>query len=154
MKIALANLFKRRDREQLTFEVEDELLFHVEMLERKYAQQGMSPAAAKAAALRRFGNLERVMKQCVDISRRNSLLRRVLKTSSILMALAGLAIHIGSSNFKVARIGDMLMMIAVSGRLLLYVHGLCPWTFFSHTDEIPLSVVTELREDSSKLREP
>jgi hypothetical protein len=80
MKNEIANLFKNFNRKQIVFEVEDELRFHIEMLERKYAQDGMSAAAAKAAALRRFGSLERAMKQCVNIRSRNSLLRRVLKT--------------------------------------------------------------------------
>jgi len=124
MKIALRNLLMRPNRTKTAFEVEEELRFHIEMLERKYAQQGMPDA--KAAALKRFGNLERVKKQCVNIRRRNSLLRRVLKISSILIALTGLLIHTLSSDYKVARIGSMLIMIAVAGRLLLYVRGLSP----------------------------
>ena len=94
MKIALRHLLLRLNRRKTVFEVEEELQFHIEMLERKYAQQGMPGAYAKAAALKRFGNLERVKKQCVDISRRSSLLRRVLNIASILIALTGLAIHI------------------------------------------------------------
>ena len=121
MKTSIADLFKNFNRKQMTFDVEDELQFHIEMLERKYAQQGMSGTHAKAAALKRFGNLERVSKQCVNISRRSSLLRRVLKASSILIALTGLTIHALSSDYKVARIGTMLITIAVSGRLLIYV---------------------------------
>ena len=113
MKIAL--------RKHTAFEVEEELQFHIDMLERKYAQQGMPDAHAKA--LKRFGNLERVKKQCVNISRRSSLLRRVLKASSILIALTGLVIHTLSSDYKVARIGTMLITIAVFARLLIYVRG-------------------------------
>ena len=109
-------------------EVEEELQFHIDMLERKYTQQGMPDAHAKAAALKRFGNLERVKKECVDITRRNSLPRRVLKSASILIALTGLAIHSLNSDYKVARIGTMLITIAVSGRLLVYVRGLSPNT--------------------------
>ena len=108
-------------------EVAEELQLHIEMLERKYAQEGMPDAHAKAAALKRFGNLERVKKQCVNIRRRNSLLRRVLKISSILIALTGLFSHILSADYKVARIGTVLIMIAVSARLLLYVRGLSPF---------------------------
>jgi hypothetical protein len=115
MKLAL--------RKKTAFEVEEELQFHIDMLERKYAQQGMPDAHAKVAAYKRFGNLDRVRKQCVHISLRNSLLRRVLKMSSILIALSGLAIHILSSDYKVARIGTVLVMIAVFGRLLIYVRG-------------------------------
>ena len=112
---------KIASHKKTAFEVEEELQFHIDMLERKYTQQGMSDAYAKA--LKRFGNFERVKKQCVDISLRNSLLQRVLKTSSILIALSGLAIHILSSDYKVARIGTMLITIAVFARLLIYVRG-------------------------------
>jgi hypothetical protein len=126
MKIALRKLLRCPDPTQTTVEVEEELQFHIEMLERKYAEQGMSEPNAKAASLKRFGNLERVTRQCVDIRRRSSLLRRVLKMSSVLLALTGLAIHILSSDYRVARIGTTLIMIAVLGRLLLYVRGLNP----------------------------
>jgi len=129
MKIALHNLFMLPNHKRTACEVEEELQFHIEMLERKYAQQGMSIADAKAAALRRFGRFETVKKQCVDISRRNSLLRRILKISSIVIALVGLAIKTFSFDYRVARIGGVLIMIAIGGRLLLYVHGLNPWTF-------------------------
>lgn len=133
MKIPIVNLLMRPSRRKTTCEVEEELQFHIEMLERKYAQQGMSDAHAKAAALKRFGNTERIRKQCVNISRRHSLLRRLLKISSILIALTGVVIHILSSDYMVARIGTVLILIAVSGRLLLYVRGLNPWIFLPGT---------------------
>ena len=150
MKISLPNLLARSNRKSTAFDVEEELRFHVEMLERKYAQQGMSDAHAKAAALKRFGNLERIRKQCVDISRRNSLLRRVLKTSSILTALTGLSIQTLSSDYRVARIGGMLIMIAVSGRLLLYVRGLSAWTFLPGSKQTSLSVYTDTPDDGAR----
>ena len=143
MKIALPNPFMLPNHKRTACEVEDELQFHIEMLERKYAQQGMSDARAKAAALTRFGNLERVKKQCVGITRRNSLLQRVLKTSSILMALTGFSIYILNSDYKVGRIGQMLIMIAVLGRLFLYVRGLIPGTFLPGTKETSPSIVPE-----------
>jgi hypothetical protein len=107
-----------------SLDVEEELQFHIEMLERKYTQQGMSAAEAKAVASRRFGNLETVKRQCVTIRKRSSSLQRVLKTSLILIVLAGLAIHMLSSDYKVGRIGSMLVTIAIAARLLLYVRGL------------------------------
>ena len=120
----VANLLRRR----IAFDVEEELQFHIELLERKFTADGMSAADAKAAALKRFGNPDRIWNQCVEISRRNSPLRRTLKAFSILLALTGLAIRILSPDLKVAHIGDTLMMIAISGRLLLYVRGLSPQT--------------------------
>jgi hypothetical protein len=152
MKNEIANLFKNFNRKQIVFEVEDELRFHIEMLERKYAQDGMSAAAAKAAALRRFGSLERAMKQCVNIRSRNSLLRRVLKTSLILIGLIGLSLRMLGSDINIHHIGDILIMIAISGRLLLYVRGLSPSNFLSGTNETCPSIVTETPRDGAKLR--
>ena len=151
MKTILAKLFRNPNRKQIVFEVEDELQFHIEMLERKYVQDGMSAAAAKAAALRRFGSLEKAMKQCVDIRSRNNLVRRILKTSSIILGLTGLSIRILSSEVNVDHMGDVLIMIAIAGRLLLYVRGLSPSTFLSGTNETCPSIVTETPEDRSKL---
>jgi len=149
----IANLLKRPGRNESVLEVEDELQFHLEMLERKYIQHGMSVVEAKAAALRRFGDLERVKKQCVVISSRNSLLRRILKISSILLALMGLSIQIFGSDYKVLRIGHLLIMIAIATRLLLYVRGLSPTTLLSATRERPLSVFNDTPDDRSKFRE-
>jgi hypothetical protein len=127
MKLAITNLLPRRlNRQHTALEVEEELRFHLEMLERKFVTQGMSAAEAQAAATKRFGNLERVKQQCVHISARNSVPRRVLKMSSIVIALIGLSIHILASEYNVARIGDTLIMIALATRLLLYVRGLAP----------------------------
>lgn len=130
MKNAIANLLTPASRTKPASEVEEELRFHIEMLELKYAQQGMCAADAKTAAAKRFGNLERVKKQCVDISSRNSFLRRVLKSATILVALVGFSITLSSSDFNVARIGHILITIAILGRLLLYVRGLGASNFF------------------------
>jgi hypothetical protein len=152
MKTILAKLFKNPYRKQIVFDVEDELHFHIEMLERKYVEDGMSAAAAKAAALRRFGSLEKAMKQCVAIRSRSSLVRRILKTSTIVLGLTGLAIRILSSEVNVERMGVVLIMVAIAGRLLLYVRGLSPSTFLSGTNETCPSIVTETPRDDSKLR--
>jgi hypothetical protein len=140
------------NRKQIVFEVEDELQFHIEMLERKYVQDGMPAAAAKAAALRRFGSLEKAMKQCVDIRSRNSLVRRILKASTIILALTGLSIRIISSEVKVDHVGDVLMMIAIFGRLLLYVRGLSPSTFLSGTNDTCPSIVNETPRNAHNQR--
>ena len=124
MKIAMPNLLEHLIRNKTASEVDEELQFHVEMLERKYIQAGMSAVEAKSAATKRFGNFQKIKQQCVEISSRNTLLRRVFKTSSLLVGIIGLVIHLLSSDPKVAHIGDTLIMIAISGRLLIYVRGL------------------------------
>jgi hypothetical protein len=150
MRIVIANLLRLPKRRQTIADVHEELQFHVDMLERQFSEHGMPATKAKAAALRRFGNLERIKKQCVDISSRNSVLRRVLKTSAILLALAGLSIHFLGSDYKVVRIGHMLIMIAVTGRLLLYVRGLIPSTFSPQSNERSLSIITGGPEDGTR----
>src|SRR5436305_11097015 len=45
-------------------EIESELEFHLEMRTRDYIARGMEPAAARAAALARLGNLDRVRGEC------------------------------------------------------------------------------------------
>ena len=147
MKPAFSNLLIGPSRKRNAFDVEEELQFHVEMLERKYTQQGLSIADAKAAAATRFGNFERVKRQCVDITRRNSLLQRILKIAAIVIALTGLVIQNLSSDYKVARIGGVLIMIAIFGRLLLYVRGLGPWPFLSLTTRTSL---TDTPEDGAR----
>ena len=150
MKNAILNLPMRLTRKNTAIEVDEELQFHIAMLERKYSQQGMSADAANAAALRRFGNVDRIKKQCVNISQRNGPLRRVLKASSILIALLGLSIWILSSEYKVARIGNLLIVIALAGRLLLYVRGLGTSTFLPAAKQRSLSVFTDTPEDGAR----
>ena len=104
------------NRRKTESDVAEELQFHIDMLALKYAQRGMSTAEAKAAAQRRFGDFEKIKQQCVTISERSTLLRRVLKTSFILIGLAGLAIRIFSSDIKVAQIGRNLIHIDVAIR--------------------------------------
>jgi hypothetical protein len=123
MKIAIANLLKQCNRRSAALDVQEELQFHLEMLEHRYARDGMSATEARVAASRRFGDLERYQRQCVAITLRNNLLQRTLKFSAILFVLAGLAIRSFSSDFKVARIGHLFIVIAILGRLLLYVRG-------------------------------
>ena len=123
------------NRRKTESDVREELQFHIDMLALKYAQRGMSTAEAKAAAQRRFGNFERIKQQCVTIRGRNTLAQRVLKICFILIGLTGLAIRMFSSDSKVAKIGDVLMTIAISGRVLLYVRGLSPSNFFPKSKE-------------------
>lgn len=127
-------------KQKIACDVEDELRFHVEMLQQKYTRHGMSPADAKAAAQKRFGNVERVKNQCVQIRRRSSPLQHVMKSSSFLLAFTGLLINILNSDYKVERIGTLLIVIAVLGRVLLYVRGLSSATFLPRTKEASLSI--------------
>ena len=144
MRIPLSNIILRNTVES---DVDEELQFHLEMLESNFAQVGMDASEARAAALRRFGNVERIKKQCVAISKRNGLLRRVLKVALLLIGITGFAIRISATELNISRMGDVLIMIAVFGRLLLYVRGLSAFTYLSGVKPTPISVITRKPED-------
>ena len=110
-------------------EVEEELRLHVDLILHENIQRGMSPEEARAATLKRFGNLDRVKNECVAICRRNSALQRAFKLCVILLAVAGLIVRIGSTDRHLDHIGGTLIAIAVAGRLLLYVRSLSPSHF-------------------------
>jgi putative ABC transport system permease protein len=64
---------------RLDEEIADELAFHLEMRAREYAARGLAPAAAMAAARRRFGDLAQVKAACNAIGRgRDRAQRRTL----------------------------------------------------------------------------
>ncbi|HEV2130435.1 MAG TPA: ABC transporter permease [Longimicrobiaceae bacterium] len=50
-------------------DVEDELQFHLEMRTRELIARGVEPEEARHEALRRFGDLERIRKECEEVDR-------------------------------------------------------------------------------------
>lgn len=125
---------------ELELDVEEELGLHIDLLLHDNIQRGMSPNEARAATLKRFGNLDRVKNECVEICRRNRPLQRAVKLGVILLVLTGLVVRITSSDFHVARIGDTLIMIAIAGRLLLYVRSLTPSRFLQRNKPTSFSL--------------
>jgi len=131
MKKALKSLFHRFDREVIERQIEDELRFHLELLTEHHLDRNMPLPEAKEAALKRFGNVEQIKEECVEISRNNRLLIRVLKSLLILVFLAGVCVRIFSPELHVTRIGDVLIYVGILGRLFFYVRGLNPSQFTS-----------------------
>lgn len=144
MKAVMARLFMRFGRvgrERIELEVEEELRFHVELLAREYSRQGMSPEAARDASLRRFGNVERIRNQCVEISSRSRPFMRAIKSFLILAFLTGVVARLLSMDIYVGHIGKMLIAVAILGRMLLYARGLSPASFLSKTETSSPSVL-------------
>jgi hypothetical protein len=54
-------------------ELQDEVQLHIELLEEEYRQQGLSPADARAAARRQFGNV-------AGLKERRSVVLKIMKT--------------------------------------------------------------------------
>ena len=135
------NLLKRLQRRELEHEVEEELRHHVELLQREYLRRGMSPEEARAATLKRFGNLHRFKNECVKIRRRSRPLQRAFKLITILLALTGVIVRVVSTDLRVDHIGDTLIAIAVAGRLLLYVRSLTPSRFLPRNQTSSFSIL-------------
>ena len=127
-------LFNPIGSEAIEREVEEELRFHLEMLTEQHLQHADTLVEARASALRRFGNVEQVKDQCVEISKRKRPFTRALNSFLILTFLAGIFVRILGTELHVSRVGQMLIAIAVMGRLFLYVRGLKPTGFRPKSD--------------------
>ena len=62
-------------------DVDDELLFHIDMRAREYMQRGMSEADARVAATRRLGDLASARRECIVITSRRE--RRMTRAQVI-----------------------------------------------------------------------
>lgn len=124
MKITRASLLGRINRKSVEREVESQLRFHLELLIEENLRRGMTFEEAEFAALKSFGNVERIKNQCVEIGKRSHPLIRVLKTFLVVVFLAGVLAGIVSADIYGKQIGNMLMVIAVLGGLLIYIRGL------------------------------
>jgi hypothetical protein len=69
VKATVRFLHARRHPDQIAYEVEAELRFHIEMRARANIEDGMKPDEAQLAALQRFGDFERIKGTCCEISR-------------------------------------------------------------------------------------
>ena len=113
----LRSLFRRRD---LDLGLDEELMFHVEQKTLDLIADGMDPQAARTAALRSFGGVERMKEGCRDARGARWLLdfwqdfRYSLRTLSkdrrfSLLAVLALALGVGSSTVVFSVIYDGLL---------------------------------------------
>ncbi len=58
-------------RERVNVDLDDELRFHLERQVTANVAAGMSPDAARRAALREFGDIDQIREQCADMRRVN-----------------------------------------------------------------------------------
>lgn len=123
------NLICRHSARRLESEVDEELSFHLQMLEQEYIHRGTSTANAQLAARRRFGEIDVVRGQCVAIARRRHPLNYILRSALLFMLVAGLFLRIFTAAPQFGRLADLSIAIAVLGHLFLYVRDLFPAQF-------------------------
>src|SRR5688572_30151782 len=121
MKAVMGRLFRCFDSEQFEREIDEELRFHLKLLAQEYFQQEMTLAEAKAAARKRFGNVEQIKDQCVEITKRTRHSVRALKSFLILVFLVGVLVRVFSTELHIMHLGDTLIAVAITSRLFLYV---------------------------------
>jgi len=141
MKTVKERLFKLPDREEAQREVDEELRFHLDLMTDELCRD-MPSDEARATAQKRFGNVEQIRDQCVEISRRRHPAMRALKLFLILIFLVGVLVRVFSPEYHLTRVGDILMAVGFLSRLLFYVRGLNPSNFISKPDDSsPLKLV-------------
>ena len=146
---------------ELDGQLDHELQFHLDLEAAKYARQGLPPDAARTAALRAFGGVERVREECRDARKtswaetttRNAryalrLLRRQPGYALAVIATLGLGIGANSAIFSVIN-GVLLKPLpyAESERLVL-VRQSAP---LAGQDQVPVSIreLYDYREQTS-----
>ena len=155
MKDLTSRMFNPIGSEALEREVEEELRFHLELLTEQHLQHASTLEEARAAALRRFGNVEQVKDECVEISQRKRPFTRALKSFFILTFLAGIFVRIFATEPHVDRVGEMLIAIGAMGRLFLYVRGLKPAGFRPKSDTpSPLMLNSSTAKTPTSLFDP
>jgi hypothetical protein len=108
-------------------DVDDELSFHIEMRVCDNLELGMPLAEAREDALRRFGDFERVKLVCCKVRRRNMSDMKWLKIIFWSLAITGVLVRsLSSIEDSFRPMGDLLIVIGLLGRLLIYVRSVRP----------------------------
>ncbi len=140
MKDVLDKLLGRARRNSIANEVDEELQFHIAHRAEAYELEGISPEESLRRAEERFGDIERIREQCVQISSQNSAGVWAMKIVFAVTFLVGVLIRTLTLDFRVTRIGDILMAIAVLGGLLLYGRRLGAIRFNSENESVRLGL--------------
>jgi predicted permease len=146
---------------ELDGQLDHELQFHLDLEAAKYARQGLPPDAARTAALRAFGGVERVREECRDARKtswaettaRNTryalrLLRRQPGYAFAVIATLGLGIGANSAIFSVIN-GVLLKPLPyVESERLVLVRQSAP---LAGQDRVPVSIreLYDYREQTS-----
>jgi hypothetical protein len=127
----MKDMLRRFDPEQARREIDEELRLHIDLLTEEHLQENLAFEDARNAALRNFGDVELIKDQCAQIKQRCNPLSRALKVFLILVLVAGLFIRILAPEYHMTRVGTILMVVGILGRLWFYVRELTPSTLFS-----------------------
>jgi hypothetical protein len=111
---------------ELEREIEDELRFHIEMRTQEHERRGLPPEEARAEALRRFGDYEQIKAACRQISREREFSMPAFKGFIWVMLGVGLTLRFAGGASQWHQVGNVLIVIAILWRLLLYLRAVQP----------------------------
>lgn len=136
MKAVPRSLFNPFDSDRSRLEVDEELRLHLELLTEEHLRPDMTLAEAQEAARQRFGDVDRIKDQCIEISRRHNPLLSTLKAFTLLVFLVGVLVRVFSPELHLTRVGDILIVVGLLGRLFVYVRGLNSSNFMARPETL------------------
>jgi len=80
VKNILEHIGRLIDKNSIENDVDEELRFHIDMQTGDYERRGLSSDESRLMAENRFGNVERIRKECLRISTRSSVLIWILNS--------------------------------------------------------------------------
>lgn len=81
-----------RTPQEVDREVQDELSFHLEMIEAELREQGMNADAAASEARRRFGDVERYRRECRDVALKERIMIQRINLFLLVIVAAALGV--------------------------------------------------------------
>ena len=120
MRNILNRIRARVDKPSIETEVDLELRFHIDMQALDYEHRGLSPGESRAKAEARFGDVERIRKECIRIGSGSTVLVWILNSVFMFCLTMGLLLRTLVPEMHVNRVGDVMMMIGGLGILLVY----------------------------------
>jgi hypothetical protein len=130
----------RRRKPEIETEVDEELRFHIDMQTHDYEGRGLSSENSRVMAEARFGDVERIRKECIRIGSGKPVLIWVLSSVFLMSLLIGLLLRALVPEMHVNRVGDVMMMIGGLGILLVYAKRAGTTVFTSKSESFRLGL--------------
>jgi hypothetical protein len=110
----------RRRKHSTADEIDEEFRFHLDMRAGEYERRGVSSEKSRAMAEARFGNVEKIRTECIQISSRKSVLIWLLNSVFLMSFVVGFSLRMLVPEMHVHQVGNVMMMIGGLGVLLVY----------------------------------
>jgi len=142
VKNILEHIGRLIDKNSIENDVDEELRFHIDMQTGDYERRGLSSDESRLMAENRFGNVERIRKECLRISTRSSVLIWILNSVFMLFFIVGMCLRFSVAEVHFHRVGVVMMMIGGLGVLLVYAKQAGTTLFNDNSNPLKLGLRT------------